>query len=79
MFTNQITREGLIFAHFRDIMKRCNLSSVYLGGTPRPSESIIAPQNETHSGLNIGHMRQNIGQIEIRRTRRIGCAGKDIF
>ena len=78
-FTNQNTWRGLIFTHFRDIIKRCNLPSVYLGGTPRPSESIIAPQNETHSGLNIGHMRQNIGQIEIRRTRRIGCAGKDIF
>ncbi len=52
---------------------------MYLGGTPRPSESIIAPQNETHSGLNIGHMRQNIGQIEIRRTRRSDVLVKTYF
>lgn len=69
----------IYFYTFSRYNKKYNLPSVYLDGTLRPSESIIAPQNETHNGLNIGHMRQNIGQMKFRKTRRIGCAGKDIF
>lgn len=52
---------------------------MYLGETLHPSESIVAPKNETYSGFNIGQMRQNIGQIYFCMIRRIGCAGKDIF
>lgn len=62
----------IYFYTFSRYNKKYNLPSVYLDGTLRPSESIIAPQNETHNGLNIG-------QMKFRKTRRIGCAGKDIF